>query len=182
MAKRTAKSAEPDAPAEVSEEDLVQDDAAGGGEKAVPLTPRAADPAGGANRASSGEDVRAAVETWIHAILRGPLTKYLGYSIVLHVAFVLVFSLPGWVLPERAPSNGEEAKKQQASAAAAPGQSEKKPAQATDKKGGAARDPLEQTKGEDRVKKLLGHETASPSEVPKSPLDAAGAKDDILGE
>ena len=166
MAQETDKAAEPPEPAEVSEADLVAQPEPPQ-TPAVPLRPRAVDE--GAAAAA-----RQAANAMVEAVFHGRLTRYIAYSVLLHVVFVLLFSLPGWLAPAKAEAKADEGKSTAKPADAAQAKS------ATGQANDATRDPLASESGEDRVKKLLGHEAAKPQEVPKSPLDTLKEEDDIL--
>ena len=158
-------SAEDQSPAEVSEDDLVAEEATQAG---VPLKPKSpAEPAAGVAPAESADNI-------VEALLRGPLLKYVLISILIHVVAIVVLSVPGWVS-----SKGDAAKAKGASKEAKEGEAKTPEAKKTTADGKAqTRDPLTaQEGGEERVKKMLGHEPAPP---PKSPLEAMKQQEDDI--
>ena len=177
MSKEKDKSPQEAVPAEVDEADVVEEPTLEPKGEAVPLSRRAesTEDEYADEEAESGNPLVALLEF----LFRGRLTKYLGYSIVLHVIFIVLFSVRGWLFPPK-PAGEAKTDGQTQEASAKADQTAKKPAEGESKESGT-HDPLTKIEGERRVEKMLGHETAKPGEVPKSPLDAGG-DDDLLKE
>jgi hypothetical protein len=148
------KDAQMQEPTEVTEEDIVEERPSDSAAAAVPLQPRSE-----ADEPPQTKEVEQAVENLFVAVLHGPLTKYIGVSVLLHIVFIVLFSIPSWVSSGTPP-----AKKGTETAASETAETAK-----ADEKPEAGRDPLSQGAREERAKKLLGHETAKPSEIPTKP-------------